>query len=102
MFRLLLLSASLLLLSVVSSQAQSFNCRYAKLPAEIAICDYPGLADLDLKMAERYYRIPPHAKAYERRLQAQWLAHRNSCGYNEGCLEAAYRTRILYLREYYD
>lgn len=102
MLRPFILTVALLLISTFSSEAQSFNCRYAKTPAEIAICDFPVLGELDLVMAERYFRIPAYSKSHERRLQAQWLAYRDQCGYNKRCLEEAYRSRIAYLRRYYD
>src|SRR6478672_4485715 len=34
------------------ANAQSFNCRYAKLPAEVAICNYDALSRADRQMAE--------------------------------------------------
>ena len=33
----------------------SYNCRYAKLPAEVAICDSPELSELDRTMSIIYF-----------------------------------------------
>ncbi|AXS39416.1 hypothetical protein [Breoghania sp. L-A4] len=96
----LLLTVSVLLLSTGLSAAQSFNCRYAKLPAEVAICQDPELSDLDSRMAALYFSLPPRVRSYESRPQKAWLSRRNRCGYNARCIADAYDDRIYELRNY--
>ena len=81
-----------------SSEAASFNCRYAKLPAEVAICQSPGLGELDQQMANLYFGIINYAPSWaSRQIKAQqvnWLSRRNSCGYDDYCISNAYQQRI--------
>jgi uncharacterized protein len=80
------------------SEAASFNCNYAKLPAEVAICQSPGLGELDEQMAQLYFGIVNYAPAWAasqiKSQQTRWLARRNACGYNDYCLTDAYQQRI--------
>jgi uncharacterized protein YecT (DUF1311 family) len=93
MFRLFGALAALTALTVLvpatSLVAQSFNCRYAKTPDEVAICDNSSLAEMDVKMSNLYfgYRNFYHGPA-RRRLeadQAAWLKTRLDCGRNFIC-----------------
>lgn len=81
--------------------AQSFNCRYAKLPAEVAICKNPYLGDLDEQMASIYFSVRRqlygNARKQLERDQKYWLKGRNRCGYNAPCIEDAYNRRIYQL-----
>lgn len=78
----------------------SFNCRYAKQPAEQAVCDYRGLSRMDRTMSKLYHKTMRKAldKNHLRRLQRNWLSERNSCGYNPGCIRRAYRKQIRFFR----
>jgi uncharacterized protein len=80
------------------SEAASFNCNYAKLPAEVAICQNPGLGELDEQMAQLYFGIinyaPIWAVSQIKSQQTSWLARRNACGYDDYCLSTAYQQRI--------
>jgi uncharacterized protein len=83
------ISVAALALSVTAAptRAQSFNCRYAKLPAEVAICQSPELRALDREMAADYFSLD--VKRPEN--QSRWLRRRNACGYDEACLLATYK-----------
>lgn len=85
---------------ISTAQAQSFNCNYARLPAEIAICQDIELRQLDSIMASHYYNLPGYAKTHERGEQKRWLARRNRCGYNAPCLRNEYVYRIGQLQQY--
>ena len=86
------------------AEATSFNCRYAKLAAEIAICQDGRLSRLDERMASKYYRLQNRLPySYWRQIkisQRGWLRSRNRCGYNFRCIENAYYARIRYLNRW--
>ena len=90
--------AVLLGIAAPGASAASFNCRYAKLPVEVAVCQSRILGRLDERMARKYYRLKERAPygAWREitREQKRWIRERNSCGYNEGCIEDAYYRRI--------
>ena len=90
--------------AISSSQAASFNCRYAKLPAEVAICQSDTLSRLDERMAAKYYRLRRNLDHVDRAQlkddQRFWLRQRNRCGYNLGCLEDSYYRRIDQLNRF--
>ena len=48
---------SLLLSTISWTEAQSFNCRYAKTPDEVLICRDSGLAQLDEQMASVFFSV---------------------------------------------
>jgi len=81
--------------------AQGFNCNYAKLPAEIAICNNDELGALDRRLNSLYYRVRNQLVGEARfALEAEqqaWLHRRNQCGGDEGCLIRAYEVRIANL-----
>jgi uncharacterized protein len=91
--------ASLLLVS--SAHAQSFNCRYARTPDEVTICENPRLSVLDERMSSRFFRLRDRLYGPDRarldRDQAVWLNARQRCGSNPACVAAAYRARIAEL-----
>lgn len=95
-----LIAVFVLLVGSVPASAQSFNCRYAKLPTEVAICQNHELGRLDQKMASLFYGLPRHLRVELKGSQARWLRRRNACGYNFDCIERAYRRRIRFLSEY--
>jgi uncharacterized protein len=76
----------------------SFNCKYAKKPAERAVCHDAELSALDLELAGLNNRAklelaPGDGRAVKKE-QRDWLLDRNACGASFGCLENSYRERI--------
>ena len=101
------LSASLLAISATgSSAAPSFNCRYASLATEKAICGNSYLQQLDRQMAGLYRFAQSHLYGYSakklRNSQRGFLRSRNSCGWNIGCIEANYNDRNTFLETFGD
>jgi len=98
--------ATLMLLPAGSASAASFNCNYAQLPAEVAICNSPRLQDMDQQMASLYFRLANNSPGWmARQIKSQqrtWLGARNACGYDQGCLRRAYRNRINQLENWAD
>lgn len=101
------LSACLLAFGLMlppSAEAQSFNCRYARTPDEVAICQSDRLANLDQAMSRIYFRLRNSLYGREKaRLEAEqssWLRQRRDCGSDRGCIEEAYARRIQELRNY--
>jgi uncharacterized protein len=82
-----------------AARAQSFNCLYAKLPAEVAICQSSELRRLDYRVSKKYwawmgtFRSSVAPDLYQR----DWLRRRNNCGANTSCLRIAYETRLYEL-----
>jgi uncharacterized protein len=98
MLRTLSSLAAIVVMATVSAHAQSFNCRYAKTPDEVAICGDPRLSQLDEWMSTRFFTLrnelsPPEQIRLDQ-TQAHWLARRSSCGGDPACIEEAYLTRI--------
>ncbi len=93
-----LAAVAMLALLAPSASAQSFNCRYAKLPVEVAICQNDYLAQLDEEMASTYFRTVNSMRAagmyralrQYRRAHRRWLRRRNACGYDSACIARAY------------
>ena len=89
------------LLSVQSAQAQSFDCRNARVPDEVAICEDDRLSQLDERLSRRFYRLRDSLYGPDRAgldyAQSRWLDRRHRCGFNRGCIAAAYRARIAEL-----
>lgn len=87
-----------------SAQAQSFNCRYAKSPDEVAICQSDRLSRLDQILARLYFSVRNRLYGGERaaleREQARWLRSRRDCGADIPCIAESYESRIQELREY--
>ena len=80
----------------------SFNCKYARKPAETAICDNGILAQLDREMATTYYALREATKNTRQRAQIKyrqkaWLVQRNNCGYRVNCLRDQYEARLYQL-----
>lgn len=84
------------------TQAQSFNCRYARTADEILICQDERLSRLDERLASVYARARSRLDAQDRRElefeQSSWLQSRKECGRNYNCVEDHYRRRIDQLR----
>lgn len=83
------------------AQAQSFNCRLARAPDEILICQDEELSRLDERMSSLYFearnRAPAAVRAEMEADQADWLASRRVCGRDARCVRAAYNVRIAEL-----
>jgi len=81
-----------------NASAASFNCRNAKLPSEVAICQNGELGRLDKIMARKYFRLKRNLPTrHWRELlaeQRRWLVRRNNCGYEVYCLEDSYVYRL--------
>lgn len=87
--------------AVGPAMAQSFNCRYAKAPDEVLICQNPRLSSLDEEMASAFFKLrrslPVRGQARLDADQQAWLRARMSCGRDAECIEAAYARRIQQL-----
>ena len=88
----------------LAAQAQSFNCRYARSPDEVLICQDGRLGALDERMSGIYFRLRNGlyggARANLEAEQAGWLRSRQSCGRDAGCIADSYQQRIRELRDY--
>jgi len=78
--------------------AASFDCKRAKLPAEIAICSDPTLSAEDDELAHEYSPLirsaPPDAAKTIKDEQKAWLGDRNACGSDMQCIMGSYRERL--------
>jgi uncharacterized protein len=101
------IASTALMTSTAWAQGPAFNCRYAKLPVEVAICDSSYLSSLDRRMSRTYYRVinsqfvkyeAPSLGRQIKRTHRRWIARRNACGYNEGCIARRYENYIPELR----
>ena len=85
-----------------AANAQSFNCKYAKAPDEVAICHSPFLAAEDSEMANSYFSLRQYllAKGWTDGIlpleggQRQWLKDRSQCGTDFHCLSQSYLSRL--------
>ena len=94
------LAALVIVIWPAMASAQSFNCRYAKTPDEVAICKSPALSVLDTQMATWYSASRSgRARGQVEAEQKAWLQYRRSCGSDLPCLQHAYEDRIATLRE---
>ena len=84
--------------------AQSFNCRYARTPDEVRVCNSLHLRGEDERLSEQYSRLRNQAGTAERRRlireQRAWLGQRKACGSDRDCLARAYRLRANELDRY--
>ncbi|MDQ0466952.1 uncharacterized protein QO010_004749 [Caulobacter ginsengisoli] len=85
------------------SHAASFNCRFARLPDERAICADTGLNDQDVRMALLYditrRLVPMGTRGAIMDRQVAWLRQRRSCGGDRNCIGRAYNMRIAELNQ---
>jgi len=93
-----------------TATAQSFDCRRAVTPDEVAICSNPLLGELDEIMADFYRRLRHYTGNFDNAMGLQgqlvneardFLRRRAACGADEQCLEQAYRTRIRQLLQHW-
>lgn len=85
-----------------ASADPSFDCGAARTRSEIAVCNNPGLADLDRQMASLYNRSLGGADAEQRNLlertRSRFLAYRDRCR-SEACIAGAYQGRMREIRD---
>jgi uncharacterized protein len=85
----------------VNAHAQSFSCRSAKTPDEIAICQNKVLSELDEQMdtlfLARRAALSESQQALLTAQQQSWLRERMTCAADVSCIENAYRKRISQL-----
>ncbi|WP_448189138.1 lysozyme inhibitor LprI family protein [Azospirillum sp. sgz301742] len=87
--------------------AASFPCAKASTPVEKAICADPAVSKLDERMAaafkeaiQRLGGSDPDTNAIQAAVKADqkaWLADRNACGPDAGCLRTSYERRLAVL-----
>ena len=86
------------LLLVQSAHAQSFNCRHARTPDEVAICQDARLGTLDERLSNRFFRLRDSLYGPDRaRLdgeQTAWLNARHRCGSDRACIADVYLSRL--------
>lgn len=84
--------------------AQSFNCRSATFPDEVAICQDAELSRLDERVAGLYHSARNQVQGGIRhtleKSQTDWLLARRACSRDRGCIQEAYQSRIRQLGEY--
>jgi uncharacterized protein len=103
MLRAVLIAVTAVVVASPASAA-SFNCKRAKLPAEIAICADTSLGAQDDELAHEYGPLLELAatddvKAIKKEEDA-WLASRNACGSDKQCIAGRYRERLQRLGEW--
>jgi uncharacterized protein YecT (DUF1311 family) len=80
----------------------SFDCAKAAAPAEKTICGSVNLAAFDRSVAESYAAASKRFLDDDdkdglktlRAAQREWLAKRNACGSNAGCIQNALESRL--------
>jgi len=101
---LILILSGLLIFAAQASHAASFDCRKARSPDEIAVCNHHDLSELDTEMDALWfaYRQLPFLMGMSgvRRDQAgEFLQKRAACGPRLSCLRQLYISRNKALRE---
>ena len=86
-------------LTTQSAAAQEFDCRDASKSAEHKICASDNLSALDETMSSLYARLwrvtdDDEAREALRDYQRMFLAARDGCGRNAGCIKGAYLDQI--------
>ncbi|MCQ0989158.1 lysozyme inhibitor LprI family protein [Jiella marina] len=76
----------------------SFDCRKAGTATEFAICGNAELATLDRELSQSYAstrgRVGARDRQYLTEEQKSWIARRDSCGNDAGCIARSIRERI--------
>jgi uncharacterized protein len=94
-----MLSAVALVFLSAPAFSQAFNCDFAKLPDEIAICRDDSLKALDEKMADAFFsvrqQLDKDGQGRMNRLQKQFLKDRGFCGTDGNCIATAYDAQML-------
>jgi uncharacterized protein len=84
--------------STANQDGPSFNCRYAKTPDEVLICQNSDLADRDVQLANFFYQLRNQMSYRMRGMmdadEAAWLRRRQGCGRDPVCISKAYDDRM--------
>jgi uncharacterized protein len=84
------------------ANAQSFDCRKARYADERAICQQPGLGQLDQELASAYDRVmrklPKEQRDAFDNNETAFVTARRRCGDHPACIEQSYRNRIRELQ----
>jgi uncharacterized protein len=79
----------------------SFDCATNRLPSEQAVCRSPKLAALDQALDRLYRdlqsRLPAPLASQVKQGQREWIATRDACGSEVGCLSSQYQRRLAQL-----
>ena len=82
----------------------SFNCVRASSPDEVLICQREDLGRLDRRLSSTYFNLRNslggRARARLEADQSRWLAERQGCGRDYGCVLGLYRQRLAELANY--
>jgi uncharacterized protein len=88
--------------TVAAAPLPSFDCRRARWPDEIAVCNDSELASLDQQLSRLYYQhvdsLDEQPRLAFRRAQGDWLNERRACASNPACIARAYTARIAALQ----
>jgi uncharacterized protein len=90
----------LLLLLPTLASAAGFDCSKAKSPTEQRICADPVLTKMDLELGNAYEQVLKSTDTADawKADQRAWLAERNRCAGDNGCLRQQYAERLTVLR----
>jgi len=94
----------MLVVAATDARATSFDCRKARTPDEIAVCNHHDLSLLDTEMGALWfaYRQLPFLmgmSAARRDDEGTFLSKRAACGPRVACLRELYRERNKSLKE---
>ena len=89
-------------ISPAAAAGPSFSCSGNNLlPTEAAICANDNLSALDVALAALYDNVYKKTSGAARdqlvAAEKAWIAERDACGANVGCITNAYRVRIAQL-----
>lgn len=79
----------------------SFDCRYARSRSELMVCEDPGLAAADRRLARAYRRALDAGAPYSalRRQQDRWMAARERAAVSPEAVRMVYQQRIEELEQ---
>ncbi len=85
-----------------SASAQSFDCSRSTRVAERVVCGSDTLSALDVRMSGLYDQlmsgtVSSRSRLWVRNYQKRFLAARDACGRNAGCIKGAYLDQISVL-----
>jgi uncharacterized protein len=105
-FAAILAGTAALFAAASGAHAASFNCAGRLTLTEATICAVTPLSAKDSYMSDQYHQLLGFLSGAEKRgvqqSQVRWLARRNACGGNVGCLNRAYDRRIAYIDSYFN
>ena len=90
----------LMLLLPTLASAAGFDCSNAKSPTEQRICADPLLTKMDRELGDAYDHVLKTSDDADdwKADQLAWLAERNRCASDNGCLRQQYSERLTVLR----